>query len=194
MQRTVSCRFLARAGLNGVKHLEGVGIMEVVVEKKPLYRRIFNNARHYSDGAAFLYENVFNGKKNAAYIAPGVLCATFCIELLLKCLVLIRHDDVFTKADVKRKNIELDKHKYSEIFEKIDPDIQEKIVQTFNDYFGESIAKQDYIELLKKLGDNSFVEWRYVYETDQEKHLDIKLQNKITDSLGKCIESVLKER
>ena len=164
------------------------------VERRPLYRCIFNNARHYSQGAAFLYENIFNGARNADFIAPGVLCSTFCIELLLKCLVLIRHEDIFTKDDVRKKGIEFDKHKYSELFAIIAPDLQDRVVHTFNEQFGESISKQDYIKLLKKLGDNGFVEWRYVYETDQQKHLDVKLQNKITDSLGKCIESVLKEK
>jgi hypothetical protein len=84
----------------------------------PMYRNIFNNARYYSAAAALLYENVVSGKRSADYAPGGILCGTFCIELLLKCLILIEHDDIFTKQDVTAKGIKLDNHSYSELFRK----------------------------------------------------------------------------
>lgn len=162
--------------------------------QRPMHRSIFNNARYYSSGAALLYDNVFSGKNSADFVAPGILCSTFCIELLLKCLVLIRHDDVFTRQDVLNKGIKLDDHAYSIIFSKIDTDLQDKVVKTYNSLFGQNLKKDEYIGLLAKLGDKGFVEWRYVYESPQSKDLDVQLQNQITDSLGKTIETVYKER
>jgi hypothetical protein len=67
-------------------------------------------------------------------------------------------------------------------------------VQTYNSQFNESIINDQYVTLLIKLGDKGFIEWRYVYESAQYQHLDVQLQSKITDSLGKCIEAVLNER
>ncbi len=163
-------------------------------QQLPMHRKIFNNARYYSSGAALLYENIFAGKKSAEYAAPGVLCSTFCIELLLKCLVLIQHDDVFSRQDVRDKGIKLDDHLYSKIFSKIDVGLQSKVVEAYNTLFFQNISTTQYTELLSQLGNNGFVEWRYVYESPNEKNLNIQLQNQITDSLGKTIESIYKER
>lgn len=160
----------------------------------PMYRNIFNNARYYSAGAALLYENVFSGKKSADYVAPGVLCSTFCIELLLKCLILIRHDDVFTRLDVLTKGIRIDDHLYSRLFGQIEHSLQDRVVDTYNNLFGTTLTKQDYIALLGQLGEKGFVEWRYVYESAQSKKLDVQLQNRITDSLGNAIEITFKEK
>jgi hypothetical protein len=160
-------------------------------EKKPLYLNIFTFASHYSQGASFLESNVL---KNGALIPSYVLCSSFCVELLLKCLLLIRHDDVFTRAEAFKKNIKLDGHSYSQLFEQIDSEIQEKILLTYKKLFSESITKQGYANLLKKFGDKGFIEWRYVYESKEFKTFDPQLLHKISESLAKCIELVLEEK
>ena len=163
-------------------------------QQLPMHRNIFKNACYYSSGAALLYDNVFSGRNSADYLAPGILCSTFCIELLLKCLALIRHDDVFTRQHVLEKGISLDEHAYSKIFFNIDADLQDKVVKTYNSLFDQNLQKSEYVGLLKKLGDKGFVEWRYVYESPRSKYLDVQLQNQITDSLGRTIEALYKER
>lgn len=160
----------------------------------PMHRKMFNNARFYSEGAALLYENIFSGKKSANYSAPAMLCSTFCIELLLKCLVLIQHDDVYSRQDVLNKGIKIDDHSYSRIFSKINPIIQDKVIESYNSLFSSKISKEQYCESLAALGDNGFIEWRYVHENINGKNLDVQLQNKITDSLGKAIEVIYKHR
>lgn len=159
-----------------------------------MYRAIFNNARHYSKGANLLYSNIFGGERTADYAPAGILCATFCIELLLKCLLLIKHDDVFVKEDLAEKGIRIDEHSYSILFNSLDADLQDRVVQTYNDLFSERITTDQYLTLLAQLGDRGFAEWRYVYETGHSKNLNVQLQNKITDSLGKCIETLLREK
>ncbi|WP_140048570.1 hypothetical protein [Thioflexithrix psekupsensis] len=157
----------------------------------PMYRKIFNQAKYYSEAAELLYKTGSN-EGNASYIPGYILCSSFCIELLLKCLILIRNDDIFTKDDVKAKGIKIDDHVYSELFDKIDQTFQDRIVQTYNDLFNETITKDQYINLLS-LGNKHFIEWRYIYEHNDEKNVDIEIQVKITNSLGKCIEDILKE-
>ena len=161
---------------------------------KQLYYAIFNNAQYYSKGAQLLSENVFQGRKDGSYIAPAMLCNTFCLELLLKCLQIINEDEVFTKADLETKGIRLNEHRYSAIFDKIEGSVQNDILKTFNSLFQQQLTKDDYIQRLRQIGDNSFVEWRYVYESTQEKRMDVHLQNQIMDSLGKTIEQCLKRK
>lgn len=159
--------------------------------KIPLYKVIYNNARYYNKGSILLSENVFQGRCDGDYIAPSILCFSFCIEMLLKSLIVIKLDNVFTIKELKNSPINLRGHSYIELFNKIDNDIQISITETYHKLYGRLITIDGFRDKLMKLGSRNFEKWRYIYETGKREDLNCKLLTTISDSLGKTIENII---
>lgn len=155
----------------------------------PLYRRMFNMARGLNKGFQ-LIQHVSNTLKDGDYIPPAVLCSTFCVEILLKSLWLVKYETIFTENDLKNNGIDIREHRYSRLFKNIDEDVQQEIVTTYNELYNEPVTIADFLKKFEALGDNNFVEWRYVFASSTGKTLDTQLQTKIIDSLGKTFEKI----
>jgi hypothetical protein len=162
-------------------------------KKLPMYKKMFNHANGLNKGFILLSENIFEGKKDGDYIGPSVLCSTLCIEILLKCLQLVKYEDIFTEDDLKNKCIKVNEHKYSEIFKRIDDDIKMLVIKTYNSKYNENIGIEDYKNKLIQVGDDNFIDWRYVYEKDA-RNLDMQLQFRLLDSLGETAIQIIKSK
>ncbi|TGM58576.1 hypothetical protein [Leptospira adleri] len=160
--------------------------------KVPIYKVIFNRAEELNKASLLLKKNIYEGERDGSYIAPSIFCSTFCLEILLKCLILIKHDNVFAFTETERKL--LNGHKYSDLFKKIDPDIQTEIVATYNTRFQENISSDKFVEMLQSLGDENFIKWRYIYEENNDKKLNTELENKILDALGLTASTLIKTK
>ena len=152
---------------------------------------MFNTANGLNKGFHLL---VSNFSQDGYYIPPSVLCSIFCLELLLKCLQVINEDTAYTKDDLKKKGIIIDAHKYTDIFDKIDNTLKHKVVEQYNRMYNSDISENNYRNMLIDVGDNNFIEWRYVYEKNEDKVLNIPLQTKLIDSLGETISIILRQK
>ncbi len=167
---------------------------------KSLSRTLFNNARYHYNAAKVLEWHMFNSDKSNPKInkinggdcaASYMLCTTFCLELLLKTLILINHENIYSKQDADNNKIPLNGHKYSLLFERINSTIKERIISLFNQNYNSSITIDDFTGLLKTIGDDGFIEWRYAYEKESL-NINIQLQDKIINCLGLTIENLFK--
>lgn len=160
----------------------------------PLNRILFNMGRDYYSGANYLMKAIGSNSNGGSFMSSAVLCANFSIEILLKCLQIIHLDDIFRKEDFKKHGISNQKHDYCELFQSINKETQECITNTYNTLYHEQIDTTGFLNLLKELGSDNFVKWRYVYESNQEKHFDGALAEKIANSLGKSAEILFQKK
>jgi len=90
-------------------------------------------------------------------LVPYVVCASFCTELYLKCLVLL-----------EGKSYEL-LHSYRKLFDALEADTQASINKIFDDLCiidpHPAGIKEDLDAVLTDTS-NAFVSWRYLYEKD----------------------------
>ncbi len=159
--------------------------------KIPLYKVIYNTARCYNKGSILLSENIFQGRCDGDYIAPAVLCLNFCVEMLLKSLIVIKLDNVFTIKELKNRPINLRGHSYMELFNKIDNDIQISITKMYHILYGQMITIDGFRDKLLELGSRNFEKWRYIYETGKKEELNYKLLTTISVTLGRTIENII---
>ncbi|HJH27656.1 MAG TPA: hypothetical protein C5S37_13050 [Methanophagales archaeon] len=160
---------------------------------KPLYYRIFNIANYYNQGSIILSRELQN-TGNAGLSAPMILNQSFSMELLLKFFLIVDYDDIFSKADLEKKGINIKGHLYSQLFDKIDNTYKISIAHFYNSNAATQIDYNDFKNLLIELGDNTFVEWRYIFEKESPQNLNSMLFNRLLDSLGKAAEDILKRK
>ena len=160
---------------------------------KPLYYTIFNIANYYNQGSIILSRELQN-TGNAGLSAPMILNQSFSMELLLKFFLIVDYDDIFSKADLEKKGINIKGHLYSQLFDKIDNNYKISIAHFYNSNAATQIDYNDFKNLLIEIGDNTFVEWRYIFEKESPQNLNSMLFNRLLDSLGKAAEDILKRK
>jgi len=160
---------------------------------KPLYYTIFNIANYYNQGSIILSRELQN-TGNAGLSAPMILNQSFSMELLLKFFLIVDYDDTFSKADLEKKGINIKGHLYSQLFDKIDNNYKISIALFYSSIAATQIDYNDFKNLLIEIGDNTFVEWRYIFEKESPQNINLILFNRLLDSLGKAAEDILKRK
>jgi hypothetical protein len=109
----------------------------------------------------------------------------FSNELFFKCLILIDYSEVYNYSELSKKNISIKGHKLSELFSKINIGLKTQILNEFSlkseiPEIDEEIFKQ----ILKNQNcDNSFAEWRYIFETENNKTINFHLLEHLNEIL-----------
>ncbi len=160
---------------------------------KPLYYTIFNIANYYNQGSILLSRELQN-TGNAGLSAPMILNQSFSMELLLKFFLIVDYDDIFSKADLEKKGINIKGHLYSQLFDKIDNNYKISIARSYNSIAATQIDYNDFKNLLIEIGDNTFVKWRYIFEEESPQNIDLRLFNRLLDSLGKAAKDILERK
>jgi hypothetical protein len=158
-----------------------------VMDSRSLNSTLFNIAHAYSRAGDMAGTAIFN-TGDADFAAPAIMSKSFAIELLLKFFIVIAHPGVQTKADLDSMGVNLRGHVYSELYDRISPIYQNKIVDSFTALVGQPTDGPGFRKTLIDIGDDPFVFWRYIYEKSGICHLDIDLLDKVLHALGKAAE------
>lgn len=160
-------------------------MQEAVAAARPrsLHRVLFNLANCYNQSAEMALSRI-DRDKNADFAAPAIMCRSFAIELLLKFFIFVEHPAAKSKADLDALEINLRGHPYSGLFDHINGGHQSLIAKKHSERASHPTSPADFRNLLLALGDDPFVDWRYVYESSATKHIDIALLASVADSLG----------
>jgi hypothetical protein len=157
-------------------------------QPRSLESTLFNLAHAYALAADASRKNGAS-TGNADLAAPAIMCQSFAIELLLKFFLAIDHPAATTTNELKNAGVKLNCHKYSQLFDQLLPATKEKIAKSFTALSGKKTDTDGFLEALIAQGDEPFVHWRYIYETNDFSHLDLQAFHLITDSLGKAAEA-----
>lgn len=155
---------------------------------RSLESTLFNLAHAYARAANTSWESI-GATGDADFAAPAIMCQSFAIELLLKFFLAIDHPLVTTVEELKNTGVKLKCHKYSELFDQLLPATKEKIAKSFTSLSGKRTDTDGFREALIAQGNDPFVNWRYVYETDGFSHFDNQAFLWVMHSLGKAAEA-----
>jgi hypothetical protein len=152
--------------------------------ENPLYKAVFWEANRFSDNYLMLKEKL---KKNRGldFYSPLLMSLAFSNELFFKCLILIDNSEVYNYSELSKKNISIKGHKLSELFSKINIGFKTQILHEFS-LKSEipEIAEEIFKQILKNQNcDNSFAEWRYIFETENNKTINYHLLEHLNEIL-----------
>jgi len=156
--------------------------------RRPLNSTLFNIANAYAQTGELAMASI-GTSGNADFAAPAIMCKSFCVELLLKFFVAVAHPAANTKKELDARGADLYGHRYSDLFDRISEATRSDIAASFSTVSGHQVDDREFRRILKEdLGDDAFVSWRYVYESDSTRHLDPVLWDQIVLALGKAAE------
>jgi len=158
------------------------------LEKRSLNSALFNIADVYSQVGMMASDAIFF-KKNADFAAPAIMCKSFSIELLLKFFIIASHPHIQSKADLDSSGVDLHGHRYSDLYDRINPCYQKEMAESFTAISGTKTDAVAFRQVLIDIGNEPFVYWRYIYEKSGLCDLDIALLDKLLLALGKAAEN-----
>lgn len=152
---------------------------------KPLYQSIFNYAQSINVGVTELGK--LTAENNGGSLTTSLLHATtYCIELLLKAYIASDHKDVFSKKDLEAMGFFIDDQCYSELFDQISETKQEGILGAFG--FALKIPELDKATFKNILEaqrcDNTYEEWRTIFESPLITSINLNFLLDFSNSLG----------
>jgi hypothetical protein len=152
--------------------------------KKPLYGIVFLEANRFSDNYLMLVE-AMERDRGLDFYSPMLMNLAFSNELFLKCLILIENSDVYNYSDLLKKNIIIKGHRLSALFSKIKIDSKTQILKEFSQKSElPEIDEETFIKILKNQNcDNSFAEWRYIFETEKNKTINFQILEHLNEIL-----------
>jgi len=156
--------------------------------KRSLRSTLFNIAHAYARTADSTWSALVSSK-DAAFAAPTIMCQSFAIELLLKFFLAVDHPAATTIDELKAAGVKLRCHKYSELFDQLSQSSKDKIARAFTSISGTPTDAAAFRKALIAQGDDPFVYWRYIYETNGFSHFDKQAFNLVTDAVGKAAEA-----
>jgi len=155
---------------------------------RSLRSTLFNIAHAYAQASDACWAAI-ETTNNADFVAPGVMCQSFAVELLLKFFVAIDHPTAKTTDDLNKAGAKLKRHKYSELYDQLTPATKDKIAKSYSSLAVTPTDASGFRQALVAQGDDPFVYWRYIYETNGISHFDRAAFTLITDALGKAAEA-----
>lgn len=151
--------------------------------KRTIQSTLFNIANAYAIAANVSW-GAMGQTQNADLSAPALMCQSFSIEILLKFFLANDHIEHSTFEELKSSGIKLRGHKYSELFDQISTNMKNKIAKTYSSLSGKNTDANGFRDALVAQGDDPFVYWRYIYETNLTTHFDNIAFGLVLDALG----------
>lgn len=154
---------------------------------RSLESTLFNVAHAYARAGRLSMQAIFS-QSDADFAAPAIMCKSFAIELLLKFFIVIAYPTARTYAGLKTMGVELRGHLYTDLLDRIEIEYREKISQAFSAATNRQVDQHGFRAILVEIGNDPFVQWRYMYEKEGIRHFDPTLFDTVLDSLGKAAE------
>lgn len=160
----------------------------------PLYKTVFKQAEMYNK-AYLMLQSSMEQSKVLDLISPMIMNLCFSIELLFKAFVIYEYADINSFTELKNRGINIQGHKYSILFDKIKEKHRKSILEELIENLGISAIDDSAFKqiLISQNCDNSFAEWRYIFENDQIKSLNVDLLMRLNDVLGKQLLQLIKQ-
>lgn len=160
----------------------------------PLYKTIFKQAEMYNR-AYQLLESKMKETNALSLISPMIMNLCFSIELLMKSFILFEKKEIFNYSELPDNGRDIYGHKYSGLFNKIDQTHQKSILFELSQRMGlPEISESNFKNILVAQNcDNSFKEWRYIFEQSGIKQLNIELMINLNESLGTQLFELIKK-
>lgn len=154
---------------------------------RSLESTLFNVAHAYARAGQQSVQAIF-AEKDADFAAPAIMCKSFAIELLLKFFIVLAYPAARTYADLEALKVDLRGHFYTELFDRVNVEYQKKIAETFSVAVNRKVDQLDFRAILVDIGNNPFVQWRYIYESQGIRHFNPTLFDAVLNALGKAAE------
>lgn len=150
-----------------------------------LYIKVFKQAEMYNR-AYKLLESRMKERNDLSLISPMIMNLCFSIELLLKSFIFVEKKETIDYVDLPNSARNIHKHTYSVLFKKIEKEHQRNILSDLSQRMGLPEINEGIFEsiLVAQNCDNSFAEWRYIFEQDGIKQLNIEFLVNLNESLG----------
>jgi hypothetical protein len=180
--------------MKDTSHIEGLlreKLNRIATGPLPMYKTMFRLARTYEQSGHLVFSHG-ETNRNADFAAPGIMCYSFAIEILLKLFLVLDFPTATSKQELKQSGINLDGHSFSILYDRIRTGYQHEIADSFSKLTTQKASPELFREKLIELGDQPFVEWRYVYEKSSFRFMDRPLLEFVTHSLGKTAEVHMK--
>jgi hypothetical protein len=131
------------------------------------YKALYFVAKAYAESGLILNERA-SSTKCMEFAFPSMVCSGFAIELFLKFFLVIADADakIYRKAGHRG-------HKLVDLWGKVDLCYQEIIVGMFRNDSGKPYTNaldrriEMFVKTMRSIGNQPFVEWRYVHEMTQ---------------------------
>ena len=162
-------------------------------QRRPLNRMLFMLAKNYADSAKILEDRV-QEIKNPDPAPVIIMCLSFAIELLLKCLLIVDKDEIRTVRDMEKAGINRRGHDYLHLFDRIERPYQEIILKHFAKHDSSVQSIESLKLLLGKIGSDPFTLWRYVHEQDEIPTFNLRAYKRFGGSLRDAITEIWSRR
>lgn len=152
---------------------------------------LFNFAHAYERAGRLAWQALAEST-DADFAAPAVMCQSFAIELLLKFFIASAHPDARTFAALTSDGVKLKSRSHSnlDLWDRVSAEHQAAVAATYARLILSPVTPHDFRDALATLGEDPFVQWRYVYEHDGVRHLDTLLLNRLSDALGETAAAI----
>ncbi|MEQ8576751.1 MAG: hypothetical protein RIB63_21985 [Fulvivirga sp.] len=159
----------------------------------PLYVTVFKQAEMYNK-AYLMLKSSMDQNNVLDLISPMLMNLCFSIELLLKAFVLSEHAWIHSYTELASRGVNIRGHKYSDLFIIIKDKHRKSILVELSENLKiPSIDDSTFKRILVSQNcDNSFAEWRYIFEETQIKSLNTELLIILNDVLGKQLFQLIK--
>lgn len=162
-------------------------LLEKMLQATPtrsLRSTLFNIANAYAKIADHSIRAITT-EKNADFAAPAIMCQSFAVELLLKFFLAVDHPSTSTTEQLKAAGVKLNCHKYDELFDQLQQQTKDKIASAYENIVDRPASAAEFRQALLTQGDDPFVYWRYIYETqDQVSHFNVQDFLNVLNALG----------
>jgi hypothetical protein len=134
--------------------------IELLRGEQPQEQGMYNTAISFHEAALRCAEPVANEEGGTtAPTSPMIACYAFAAELYLKSLMVLATGGVMTG------------HRLNVLFNRLPTETQASVAERFRSLINATEA--DLREALSDLG-AAFVDWRYIYESDPGRHIDVR--------------------
>jgi len=159
-------------------------------KKKPLAYDVFSMAKSFNEAKQI---NEKNG-----LIPPAIMNLAFSVELLLKSFILSERLDIYSSNDFespKQANKVYGGHRIYELFDKINSNNKQKILDVLGSKIGKSLDSSSFNMLLVENNcEDPFVDWRYIFENEEVITINYDFLSTFCDALGDLLAKELTEK
>lgn len=152
-------------------------------EALPMYRWQYSTAAQYAKAAIVLNESMSKAE-SIDFVLPVVMCQLLAVELLLKSLILNRRDDIKSENDLKKYGINIRGHNLESLYSQLNQDARSLVEAHFTKSRSPRMSGMTFSQLLKEIGDQPFVEWRYFYEKGISMQINRDTLETLLESVG----------
>jgi hypothetical protein len=162
-------------------------------EALPMYRWQYSTAAQYAKAALSLNESM-NKAKSIDFVLPVVMCQLLAVELLLKSLILNGREDIKSEKDLKKCGIDIRGHNLKSLYSKLNQDTRSLVETHFIKSRSPRMSGMAFSHLLKEIGDQPFVEWRYFYEKGISMQLNRDALETLLQSVGNAANELIEKQ